>query len=234
MLVTPSATPRTLRSTTATHRFRLRSDDVTWSTYGSYLILVVLVVLAPGPDTVVTLKNSFAGGFRGGLVASAGIAAGNLVQGTAVAFGLGALIVRSQPVFQTLRWIGVIYLCYLGVQALRSARRGEYAALDGSAARSGVLRRFREGFLSNVTNPKVLALYLSVLPQFIDPAHHSTGDTLLLAYTFAVLGAVWLLLLVAFVHTVRVWFQRRSVRRGLDVATGTTLIGFGAALAIND
>ncbi len=222
----------TLRTTTSTLRFRLRWGSVTWSTYGSYLVLVVLVVLAPGPDTVVTLKNSFAGGFRGGLVATAGIATGNIVQGTAVAFGLGTLIVGSQPVFHTLRWLGVAYLCYLGVQALRSARRGDYATLDATGAQSGALRRFREGFLSNVTNPKVLALYLSVLPQFIDPAHNSVGDTLLLAYTVAVLGAVWLLLLVAFVHTVRVWLQRRSVRRGLDVATGTTLIGFGAALAV--
>ncbi|WP_040920075.1 LysE family translocator [Saccharomonospora glauca] len=205
---------------------------MTWSTYGSYLVLVVLVVLAPGPDTVVTLKNSFAGGFRGGLLATAGIATGNVVQGTAVAFGLGTLIVSSQPVFHTLRWLGVVYLCYLGVQALRSAYRGEYAAFDTASNHSGALRRFREGFLSNVTNPKVLALYLSVLPQFIDPAHSSIGDTLLLAYTVAVLGAIWLLLLVTFVHTVRGWLQRRKVRRGLDVATGTTLIGFGAALAL--
>ncbi|WP_298180870.1 LysE family translocator [Saccharomonospora sp.] len=204
---------------------------MTWSTYGSYLVLVIFVVLAPGPDTVVTLKNSFAGGFRGGLLATVGIATGNVVQGTAVAFGIGTLIVESQPVFHTLRWLGVAYLCYLGVQALRSAKRGEYTAVDATGAQSSGFRRFREGFLSNVTNPKVLALYLSVLPQFIDPVHSTTSDTLLLAYTVAVLGALWLLLLVAFVHTVRTWLQRRSVRRGLDIATGATLLGFGAALA---
>ncbi|EHK87188.1 LysE family translocator [Saccharomonospora azurea] len=206
---------------------------MTWSTYASYLVLVIFVVLAPGPDTVVTLKNSFAGGFRGGLVATAGIATGNVIQGTAVAFGLGTLIVQSQTVFQTLRWLGVAYLCYLGIQALRSAYRGDYAAIDEAGVQHGALRRFREGLLSNVTNPKVLALYLSVLPQFIDPAHNSLGDTLLLAYTVAVLGAIWLVLLVAFVHSVRAWLQRRSVRRGLDTATGTTLIGFGAALALD-
>ncbi|WP_019812915.1 LysE family translocator [Saccharomonospora saliphila] len=204
---------------------------MTWSTYGSYLVLVVLVVLAPGPDTVVTLKNSFAGGFRGGLIATAGIATGNVVQGTAVAFGLGTLIVSSQPVFHTLRWLGVVYLCYLGVQAIRSAWRGDYATLDAAGTRSSGFRRFREGFLSNVTNPKVLALYLSVLPQFLDPVRGTITDSLLLAYTVAVLGAVWLLLLVLFVHKVRAWLQRRAVRRALDVATGTTLIGFGTALA---
>lgn len=204
---------------------------MTWSVYGSYLVVVILVVLAPGPDTVVTLKNSFAGGFRGGLLASSGVAAGHLVQGTAVAFGLGALIVGSQPVFTTLRWLGVLYLSYLGIQAIRSAWRGDYDRLDEAGAGASGFRRLREGFLSNVTNPKVLALYLSILPQFIDPVTSTTGDTLLLAYTMAVLGTLWLVLLVVFVHRVRAWMRRRRVRRGLDVATGTTLLGFGAALA---
>lgn len=205
---------------------------VTWSSYSTYLVFVVLVVLAPGPDTMVTLKNALAGGTRGGLLAIFGIAVGNLVQGTAVALGLGALIVRSQPVFFTLRWAGVLYLCYLGLQALRGAWRGDYRMLDAMGSRASGFRRWREGFLSNVTNPKVLALYLSVLPQFLEPGRTTAWDALLLAYTVVVLGAVWLLVLMALVHRVRVWLQRRRVRRSLDAVTGTALIGFGIALAV--
>ncbi|MBB3664140.1 MULTISPECIES: LysE family translocator [Prauserella salsuginis group] len=204
---------------------------MTWSAYSSYLILTILVVIAPGPDTVVTLKNAFAGGLRGGMMATFGIAVGNLVQGTLVALGLGTLIVQSQPVFTTIRWAGVVYLCYLGIQALRSAWRGDYATMDAQGADVSAFRRWREGFLSNVTNPKVLALYLSVLPQFLDPVTSTPLHALLLAYTVAVLGAVWLVLLLMFVHRVRAWLQRRRVRRGLDIATGGTLIGFGVSLA---
>nr|WP_281245236.1 LysE family translocator [Amycolatopsis sacchari] len=160
-----------------------------------------------------------------------GIAVGNLAQGTAVALGLGTLIVRSQPLFTTLRWAGVVYLCYLGVQALRSARRGDYRMLDAIGSRASGFRRWREGFLSNITNPKVLALYLSVLPQFLDPVRSTAWDALLLAYTVAVLGALWLLVLMALVHRVRAWLQRRRVRRSLDAVTGSALIGFGIALA---
>ncbi|MFD2421061.1 LysE family translocator [Amycolatopsis pigmentata] len=206
---------------------------MTWSSYGVYLIFVVLVVLAPGPDTMVMLKNALAGGTRGGLLATAGIATGNVVQGTAVALGLGTLIVRSQPLFVTLRWAGVAYLCYLGVQALRSARRGDYRMLDEMGSRSSGFRRWREGFLSNTTNPKVLALYLSVLPQFLDPVRSTTGDALLLAFTVAVLGSLWLLLLMLVVHRVRAVLRRRRVRRSLDALTGTALIGFGVALAVD-
>jgi RhtB (resistance to homoserine/threonine) family protein len=206
---------------------------VTWSSYGAYLIFVVLVVLAPGPDTMVTLKNALAGGTRGGLLAMFGVAAGNLVQGTAVALGLGALIVRSQPLFLTLRWAGVAYLCYLGCQALRSARRGDYRMLDAASSRASGFRRWREGFLSNITNPKVLALYLSVLPQFLDPGRTTVWDALMLAYTVVVLGTLWLLVLMALVHRVRGWLRRRRVRRSLDAVTGTALIGFGVTLALD-
>ena len=204
---------------------------VTWNSYGTYLIFVVLVVLAPGPDTLVTLKNALSGGRRGGLLATWGVFIGNLAQGTAVGLGLGALIVRSQPLFVTLRWAGVAYLCYLGFQALRGAWRGDYRKLDALGARSTSFRRFREGFLSNVTNPKVLALYLSVLPQFLDPGSTTAWDALALAYTVAVLGALWLLVLVVLVHRVRAWLQRRRVRRSLDAVTGAALVGFGIALA---
>lgn len=205
---------------------------MTWSLYASYLALVVLIVMAPGPDTMVVLKSAFAGGARGGLITTSGVAVGNLLQATAVALGVGALIMQSQPLFQALRWAGVVYLCYLGVQALRGAWRGDYAAMDDVASRSTGFRRLREGFLSNVTNPKILAFYLSVLPQFLDPATTTTADALLLGYTVAVLGTIWLVLLLAFVHRARAWLRRRRVRRTLDTATGTVLIGFGTTLAV--
>jgi threonine/homoserine/homoserine lactone efflux protein len=221
---------------------------MTWGLYGTYLVFVILIVIAPGPDTMVVLKNSLAGGRAAGLLASLGITAGNLVQGTAVALGIGALIVRSQPVFDAVRLAGVVYLCWLGIQALRSAWRSGTGGpadgpsaphpLAGAAAGDGTgpsgrhaFRWWRQGFLSNVTNPKVLALYLSVLPQFLDRSHGSTATALLLAYTVGVLGLAWLLGLVALIHRARAWIQRRKVRRTLDAITGTALIGFGVALA---
>lgn len=206
---------------------------VTWSVYGSYLVIVVLIVLAPGPDTMVMLKNSLSGGFRGGLLATLGIVTGNALQGSAAALGLGVVIAKSQPVFLTLKWVGAAYLVFLGVQALRFAWRGDYQAVeDVRRARASGFRRFREGFLSNITNPKVLVLYLSVLPQFLDPVRTTTWDALALAYTVAVIGGLWLLALLFFVHRVRAWLKRRRVRRALDGVTGTALVGFGAALAL--
>jgi RhtB (resistance to homoserine/threonine) family protein len=206
---------------------------MTWSTYAGFAAMMALLAMMPGPDTMVVLKNALTGGARGGGWACAGISVANVLQGTAAALGLGAVITRYQPVFLTVKWLGAAYLVFLGVQALRGAWRGDYEALDDvRKARASRVRRFREGFLSNITNPKVIVLYLSVLPQFLTPGVTDQGDALLLAYTVAALGLVWQVLLLVFVHRVRGWLQRRKVRRTMDGVTGAALLGFGAALAL--
>ncbi|GAB3132865.1 LysE family translocator [Amycolatopsis stemonae] len=205
---------------------------MTWSTYLTFAGMMAFLAMMPGPDTMVVLKNALTGGARGGGWACAGISVANFLQGTAAALGLGAVITRYQPLFETVKWLGAAYLVFLGVQALRGAWRGDYEALDDvRRARASRGRRFREGFLSNITNPKVIVLYLSVLPQFLTP-ESGFGDSLLLAYTVAALGVVWQVLLLVFVHRVRGWLRRRRVRRAMDGATGAALIGFGAALAL--
>lgn len=204
---------------------------MTWNDYTSFLVFALLIALAPGPDTMVVLKNALAGGARGGLAAVAGITTACTLQATAVGLGFGAVIVRYQVVFEVIRWAGVAYLCYLGVQALRAAWRGDYANLAAGPRGGRQFRRWREGFLSNITNPKVLAFYLSVLPQFLDPVRATTGDAMLLAYTVVAAGIACQLLLLLFVHKVRGWLNRRRVRRAMDTLTGTALVGFGIALA---
>jgi threonine/homoserine/homoserine lactone efflux protein len=210
---------------------------MTWGLYGTYLIFVVLLVLAPGPDTTVILKNSLVGGRRAGLASLLGIFFGNAVQGAAAALGVGELITRSQPLFMTIRYVGAAYLVYLGIQAFRAVRRGKGPDLEAESApvadpsRGRMARWWLQGALSNLTNPKILALYLSVLPQFLARGHADIGTALLLAWTVAVLGALWQLVVVALVHRMRDWIRSRKVRTSLDVATGTALVGFGIALA---
>ncbi|HEY7432467.1 MAG TPA: LysE family translocator [Streptosporangiaceae bacterium] len=205
---------------------------MTWSKYGEFLIFAVVLVLIPGPDFAVVTKNALAGGRRRGRWAAAGVASSNLVQGTAAAAGLGALILRAQPVFEAIKWAGVAYLAFLGVQSIRSAIRGVYPPLDGELA-PGNGRAFtgwRQGFLSNITNPKVLVFYLAVLPQFLTPGT-SAGWLLALAWSHAVLSLTYLTVLTAGLHSARRLLRRRRVRRGLDVTTGSVLLGFSARLA---
>ena len=205
---------------------------MTWETYGSFLVFTVALVLVPGPDVAVTTRNTLAGGRTRGAWTAVGITSSNAVQGLAAAAGLGALVVRSQPLFEVIRWAGVGYLAHLGVQALRSAVAGRYPA-DELTSGTGTAQRlagWRQGFLSNITNPKVLVFYLAVLPQFLTP-DSGVPTLVLLALTHAVLGLLYLLLLVAGMHRARAVLGRRRVRRALDAVTGTVLLGFGVRLA---
>jgi threonine/homoserine/homoserine lactone efflux protein len=203
---------------------------VTWQTCGSFAVFAAVLVLVPGPDFAVVTRNALAAGRRRGAWAGVGVASSNAVQGALAAVGLGALVVAAQPVFTAIKWAGVAYLLWLAAQALRSAWRGRYP--DGSTGGGGgtALAGWRQGFLSNITNPKVLVFYLAVLPQFLPP-DPPLWQLAALALTHALLSLAYLLLLVAGLHRVRGMLVRRPVRRALDAATGAVLLGFGAVLA---
>lgn len=207
-----------------------------WQTYGSFVVFALVLVVIPGPDFAVVTKNTLTSGRGRGAWASAGVASSNALQGAAAAVGLGALIVASQPVFQAVKWAGVGYLAFLGVQALRAARRGDSATAlpdgpgAGADARGAAVQGWRQGFLSNITNPKVLVFYLAVLPQFL-PGDAALWQSGALAMTHAALSLGYLLLLVTGLHRARAVLSRRAVRRGLDAVTGVVLLGFSTRLA---
>lgn len=201
---------------------------MSWHVYGTFLTFALVIVLIPGPDFAVVTGNTVSGGRRRGMWCAAGVASSNAIQGTAAVAGLGALVVSAQPVFHVIKWAGALYLAYLGVQALRSAIRGRYAPMAdaGKGARNG----WRQGFLSNITNPKVLMFYLALLPQFLTP-DAGAAPLLALALTHALLSLAYLLLLTAVLHRARRVLERRPVRRTLDAITGLTMLAFGARLA---
>jgi threonine/homoserine/homoserine lactone efflux protein len=202
-----------------------------WSAYASFVGLAVLLILVPGADFTVVTRNALLGGRRRGWWSAVGVTTSNAVQGTAAAAGLATVIVRIQPLFQAIRWAGIGYLLWLAVQALRAAARGTYpAAREEEPAPGQAFAGWRQGFLSNITNPKVLVFYLAVLPQFLD-AGTAPYFVVSLALTHALLSLLWLLVVVRMLTGMRTWFARRRVRRGLDGATGVLLLGFSARLA---
>lgn len=219
---------------------RRYGQAVSWSSYLSFLIFAVMLVLIPGVDFTVIVRNTLTGGSLRGRWSAVGVASSNVLQGTAAVAGLGAVIAHSQPLFQTIRWAGIVYLVFLAGQAFRSAWIGRYGPPPGTAhQRADVPARraqrqagWRQGFLSNITNPKVLVFYLAVLPQFVGP---STPVVVLLAFALshAILSLLYLLLVVAGLDRARRVFDRRLVRRALDTATGVVLVGFGVRLAVD-
>ncbi|MFK0085472.1 LysE family translocator [Glutamicibacter sp. NPDC090743] len=204
-----------------------------WSSYLSFLALAFVLVLIPGPDFAVVSRNTLSGGRRRGTWSAVGVASSTILYGFIAAIGLGALIMSVRPVFEVIRWAGIAYLTYLGFQAFRSAWKRDYASLELGieSAGPGASRGWLQGFLSNVGNPKILVFYLAVLPQFLNE-NAPMPVVLGFAFTHALLSLVYLVLLVCGIHQARSVLSRPRVRRLLDLATGTALIGFGIKLVL--
>lgn len=200
---------------------------MTLASYLTFVTVALVVVLMPGADFAITMRNTLVGGRSQGWATAFGISAACAVQGIAAVVGLGAIIVASQPVFQAISWAGVGYLAFLAVQAARSAIGGDYASLEGLQPQRAA--GFRQGFLSNITNPKVLVFYLAVLPHFLGDG--VSWQAVPLALTHAVLALLYLMLLSVVIARAAGWLQRRRVRRLLDAATATVLGAFSLSLA---
>lgn len=202
------------------------------SQYLTFVAFAAVVAVAPGPDTLLTLRSSAIGGRVRGIWTVVGICAAGIVQGLLAAAGLGAVVAHVEPLFLAIRWVGVAYLVYLGVTALRSAfaREGAWAVGEMSGPVERPWRAIATGFLCNITNPKVLLFNLAVLPQFLS-AGAGTGTFIAYALTLTALGAVVLLAIVAATEVARAALRRVRVRRGIDGGTGAAMLGFAGALA---
>ena len=204
-----------------------------------FLAVVAAVVAVPGADFVLTLRSTVAAGRSAGIATAAGVGAASLVQGSLASVGLGALVVRTQPVFQTVRWLGLAYLVLLAGQSLRAAWRGSRDATaapgtDPDGARSDPRRWGRwwgQGFLCNATNPKMFVFYLSLLPQFVGPGA-GVWSWLDHAWVLPLAGTLWLVTLVMVGGALRDRLLRPLVRRVVDAVSGLALLGFGARIAL--
>ena len=192
-----------------------------------FLAVSLLVIVTPGQDTALTIRNTLAGGRRSGIFTAAGVSAGQAVWALATSIGLAALLVASEPVFAALRLAGAAYLVVLGLQALRSAvARGTVEApLSGSSVAPA--RALRQGLLSNLGNPKMAVFFTSLLPQFAS----SFAALLLLGLLFCTLTLAWLTLYAAAVAKAGTLLRRPSVRRTIEATTGAALVALGLRLA---
>jgi RhtB (resistance to homoserine/threonine) family protein len=199
----------------------------------AFVAVSLLVIVTPGQDTALTIRNTLVGHRSAGVSTALGVATGQAIWAVATSAGLSVLLAASHPVFVALRIAGAAYLVYLGLYALRDAVRGmspDAEALVHSSRRSS-LRAFRQGLLSNLGNPKMVVFFTSLLPQFVGPGGGGFSALLALGLLFSLLTFSWLTLYAVAVARVRGWVLRTRVRRVLDAVTGTVLVALGLRLA---
>lgn len=198
-----------------------------------FALTVFVLNATPGVDMAFTLLATLRGGVRGGLAAALGVCAGCVVHVLAAAFGLAALMAASATAFALVKWVGAAYLLWLAFGMFRAAWRPAQQASTVPAAPPGAARLLRQGFVTNVLNPKVALFFLALLPQFIDAAAADKTVAFLFLGAWAVVqGALFLVAFVVLVAPLQRWQPRPGAVRALNAAGGSLFALLAARLAL--
>lgn len=197
----------------------------------AYTLAAVVIIAIPGPSVLFVVGRSIALGKRAGVLSVVGNALGTIPTIVAVAFGVGAIVAASVTAFTLLKLAGAAYLIWLGVQAIRH-RNAHLSAVPPPQASDFTL--LRQGFVVALTNPKNIAFFVAVLPQFVAPSSGPVWtQMLILGLIFPLVAlasdSVWALA----AGSARTWFARSPRRISALTATGgTMMIGLGATVAL--
>jgi threonine/homoserine/homoserine lactone efflux protein len=195
-----------------------------------FLLAALAIAAVPGPGIFYVAARTLSGGKRAGIASTFGTALGGLVHVIAGGLGVSAMILASAELFTALKFIGAIYLVWLGVRTFREARKW----LPQQASAIGAERAFREGVLVEALNPKTAAFFLAFIPQFLDPA----GGYI--ALQFMVLGLISVALntladvvVVMTAATARAGLTRNpNLLQRLRQGSGLFIAGLGISLAL--
>jgi threonine/homoserine/homoserine lactone efflux protein len=199
-----------------------------------FVALAIVVIVTPGPDTALTIRNTLLGGRPAGVATAVGVALGQATWSIATSIGITALLVAAEPAFAALKLAGAAYLIYLGAQSLWSAWRGRPAhpTLDRADVRVRSATALRQGVLSNLTNPKMAVFFPSLLPQFVAADAPPFLALLALGMLFCVMTCSWLAAYAFAVARAGGVLRRRSIRRAIEAVTGVVLVAFGIRVAV--
>jgi threonine/homoserine/homoserine lactone efflux protein len=205
-----------------------------------FALAATVVILAPGPDSMLVMRNTLRSGRRAGWVTAGGTLSGLVIWAVSAAFGLSELLRVSVVGYDVVRFAGAAYLIWLGVTSLgltvrRRAARAVAPAKPTEPSPGPERGRWRgvylNGLLSNLLNPKIGVFFIAFLPGFIPARVPATLFTLGLGLWFIAETGAWLAVLAWTVARGAGWLRRSAVQRSLERLTGVVLIGFGLRLA---
>lgn len=198
----------------------------------TFVVMSFFLVILPGPDNVILTRNTLREGTRGGLKTILGICLALLVHTFIAIVGLSAIIASSAYLFSIFKFVGAAYLIYLGVRAFLSVREDNLNVptlnTDHQIASENL---FRQGFLTDLLNPKVAVFFLTFLPQFVEPHVKSFLPFLLLGLIYAGLTFLYSLFFILLIDQISGFMQKKSTQKVIQGVSGAVLVGFGLKLA---
>ncbi len=200
----------------------------------TFLIVVILLVVSPGPNGFLIAKTVSLCGRKAGFFNIGGFIAAFYVHGTLSVLGVSMLLVQSAEAFFIFKMLGAVYLIWIGLKALLSAlSSNEEVLLDvhhKSAKEISIHAAFLEGFLTNALNPKVSMFYLAAFPQFISTDGSGT-DAYILVTLHAAANFFWFSIMVLMLSRFKSVKNTAWFKKWMSAMTGLVLIGFGSKLA---
>lgn len=201
-----------------------------FSVWLAFLAASTALLLIPGPTVLLVLAYALGEGRRVAIPTALGVAAGDLLAMSLSLIGLGALVLASATAFTALKWIGAVYLVWLGLRMIGGARA---TTANLAQVPSGLTPRAAFGNAAMVTalNPKSIAFFIAFVPQFIDPDHAFAGQAVILIATFVALAGVNALLYAIAAARLRRVITRPGILTWITRIGGATLIAMGVATA---
>ncbi len=193
----------------------------------------ICLIILPGPDTAMATKNTLVAGKIGGVKTVFGTCVALLIHTLAAVIGLSALIVKSALLFSIFKYVGAVYLVYIGIKALLAVRNTEDLNTNDVPINNDNKHTscFRQGFLTNLLNPKVAVFFLTFLPQFLNPNHNTFIQLLVMGLTYLILTVIWFAFYIFLIDKISAFMKKPKTQRYIQGITGIVLIGFGIKLA---
>lgn len=216
----------------------LNNDEINMDilNFEAFLIAITILTLTPGLDTALVIRNTSRSGLADGCMTSFGICSGLFVHAFFSAVGISAILAQSAELFQMVKMVGAAYLIWLGLSSLRALSKngvgmqvGEEVQLAYSAKRS-----LREGFLSNVLNPKTAVFYLAFLPQFVNPEGSPLLQSMLMASVHFIIAMVWQCGLSSILNSAKNLIENGRFMQWMESITGMVLVGLGIKLLMEE
>jgi RhtB (resistance to homoserine/threonine) family protein len=198
-----------------------------------FVIMCILLILLPGPDTAIATKNTLTVGKGGGFRTIFGTCCALLIHTLAAVVGLSAIIVKSAFLFSVFKYFGAAYLVFLGIKTLWALKLNKMADTEIPAESKYEGKScFKQGFLTNLLNPKVAVFFLTFLPQFVNSGSQQFVPFLIMGITYTLLTAVWFFFYIYLLNQIRTFMKKPKTQSVMEGITGTVLIGFGIKLAL--
>ncbi len=198
----------------------------------AFVVTILALVLSVGPDTLVIIRYTMSSGPRTGFATVMGVQLGLFTHTALAAVGISLVIASSAIAFKTIAIAGAAYLVWLGVQGFRSGLINVEAMTQGTEV--SPLKGLRDALLTNLLNPKVIILFLALMPNFVDPARGRIWLQLVtLGVALFVVNVVWQIGVMLLADRARVWLGRPSVQRAVSWSTSAVLFVFAGGLLID-